>query len=76
VVSRVNFATGRVRSSSSLDASAGAILAKSSRREVRVQADARNLTNRVDVVNFAGLFSGTALAAPRTILVGFRLQFR
>jgi len=43
---------------------------------VRLQADARNITNRADVVNFAGLFSGTALAAPRTISVGYRLQFQ
>jgi hypothetical protein len=41
-----------------------------------VQADARNITIRVDVINFAGVFSGTALAPPRTILVGFRLQFQ
>ncbi len=76
VVNRVNFATGRVRASSSLDASAAVILARSPRREARIQADVRNMTNRVDVINFAGLFSGTALAAPRTISVGFRLQFQ
>ena len=28
-----------------------------------------NLTNRLDVINFAGLFSGTALAAPRSVAV-------
>jgi len=50
-------------------------LAKSRRREVRLQADVRNLTNRLDVINFAGLFSGTALAAPRSISVGLRLRF-
>ena len=76
VVDRVNFATGRVRPSSSLDLSAGWILIKSSGREVRLQADVRNVTNRVDVINFAGLFSGTALAPPRTISVGIRLQFQ
>ena len=75
VVSRVNFETGRVRPSWSLDVSAGVVLSKSSRREVRAQADVRNVTNRLDVINFAGLFSGTALAAPRTISVGFRVQF-
>jgi hypothetical protein len=30
----------------------------------------------VDAINFAGAFSGTVLAPPRTISVGFRLQFQ
>ena len=75
VVSRVNFETGRVRPSSSLDVSAGAILMKSPHRELRVQADVRNITNRLDVINFAGLFSGTALAPRRAFFAGLRLQF-
>jgi len=76
VVSRVNFETGRVRPSSSLDASVGLILSKSSHRELRLEADARNVTNRLDVINFAGLFSGTAIAPPRAFFVGLRLQFQ
>jgi hypothetical protein len=32
----------------------------------------RNLTNRFDVINFAGLFSGTAVAAPRNVAVKLR----
>jgi hypothetical protein len=36
---------------------------------VRLQADALNLTNRLNVINFASLFSGTALAAPRMLTV-------
>jgi hypothetical protein len=34
-----------------------------------------NLTNRLNVVNFAGLFSGTALAPPRSASVRLRLDF-
>jgi TonB dependent receptor len=75
VVRRVNFETGRVRPSSSLDVSCGLTLLKSSRREVRLQADLRNVTNRVDVINFAGLFSGTALAPPRMFSASVRLEF-
>jgi len=75
VVGRVNFETGRVRPSSSLDVSAGMILAKSPHRELRIQADVRNITNRLDVINFAGLFSGTALAPRRAFFAGLRLQF-
>jgi outer membrane cobalamin receptor len=75
VVQRVNFATGRVRPSASLDVSTGFTLIKSSSRSVRLQAEVRNLTNRLDVINFAGLFSGTALAAPRSAAVRVRLEF-
>jgi len=73
VVDRVNFETGRVRPNASLDVSAGVTLTKSAKHALRLQAEIRNLTNRFDVINFAGLFSGTALAAPRTFAV--RLKF-
>ena len=76
VVDRVNFETARVRPSASLDASAGAVLLKSAKHAVRLQAEVRNLTNRLDVINFAGLFSGTALAAPRSVAVRLRVDFR
>jgi len=42
---------------------------------VRVQIEVRNLTNRFDVINFAGLFSGTAIAAPRSAAVRLRYDF-
>jgi hypothetical protein len=75
VVDRVNFATGRVRPSASLDLSTGVVVAKSAKHSVRVQAEVRNLTNRFDVINFAGLFSGTAIAAPRSVALRLRYDF-
>jgi hypothetical protein len=42
------------------------------RQTVRLQADVQNLTDRLNVLDFAGLLSGTALAAPRS--VSLRLQ--
>ena len=69
VVSRVNFDRGRVRPSFSMDASVGADVWKHENRSVRLQADVLNLTNRLNVINFASLFSGTALAAPRMVTV-------
>ena len=75
VVDRVNFETGRVRPSFSLDASLGLVLAKTERHSLRLQAEVRNLTDRLDVINFAGLFSGTALAAPRSLAVRLRADF-
>ncbi len=76
VVDRVNFETGRVRPNAALDVSGGITLTKSTKHALRLQADVRNLTNRFDVINFAGLFSGTALAAPRSVSVRLRLDLR
>ena len=69
VVNRVNFDRGRVRPSFSMDASVGADVWKHENRSVRLQADVLNLTNRLNVINFASLFSGTAVAAPRMLTV-------
>jgi outer membrane cobalamin receptor len=75
IVNQVNFARGRVRPNFSLDASAGVDLLKADRRTVRFQADAQNLTNRLNVINFAGLFSGTAIAAPRSVSLRLSAEF-
>jgi hypothetical protein len=65
VLDRVNFDRGRVRPSFALNFSAGAELWRHEKWSVRVQADISNLTNHLNVINFAGLFSGTAIAPPR-----------
>ena len=75
IVERVDFETGRVRPSFSLDASAGFTLVKSGARRLGLQLDARNLTNRLNVINFSGLFSGTALAPPRSVALRLHAEF-
>jgi hypothetical protein len=75
IVDRVDFETGRVRPSFALDVSAGVTLFKSGARRVGLQLDARNLTNRLNVINFSGLFSGTALAAPRSVALRLHAEF-
>lgn len=75
IAERVDFDTGRVRPSFSIDASAGLMLHKRGTRSVDLQIDVRNLANRLNVINFAGLFSGTALAAPRSVAVRLRAEF-
>ena len=66
IVDRVNFATARVRPSLSIDLSAGADLWKKDKRSVRFQADIQNLNDRLNVIDFAGLFSGNSIAPPRS----------
>ena len=75
VVDRVNFSAGRVRPSFALDFSVGAELWRREKRSVRLQGDVANVTNRLNVINFAGLFSGTALAAPRWASVRLQVEF-
>ena len=75
IVDRVDLETGRVRPSFSLDASSGFVVVKRPKLSVRLQADVRNLTDRLTVVNFAGLFSGTALGAPRSLAVRLQAGF-
>jgi len=75
IVSQVDFGDGRVRPSFTLDASVGTTLAKTSTTRLQLQLDIRNLTNRLNVINFAGLFSGTALAPPRSLALRVRAEF-
>ncbi len=73
ILNRVNFAAGRVRPNFALDSAVGAVLSKRDRESLRLQADFLNMTDQLSVINFAGLFSGTALGAPRS--VNLRLQW-
>jgi hypothetical protein len=75
VLDRVDFDRGRVKPSLSLNASAGATVGQKGRRALRVQADVINVLNRLNVINFAGLFSGTALGAPRRVVVRVQMEF-
>src|SRR5262249_55420164 len=61
VVDRINFDKGRVRPSLSIDASLGADVWQSERLKLRLQFDATNLNNRLNVIDFGGLFSGNAI---------------
>jgi hypothetical protein len=75
ILSRVNLDRGRVRPNFSLGAAAGVELYKKGSRSLNFQLDANNLTDRVNVLNFAGLFSGTAVAAPRGASARLRFSF-
>lgn len=75
ILDRVNFERGRVRPSHSFSVSAGVSLWAHERRTVRLQGDILNFTNQLNVINFAGLFSGTALAAPRSFSIRLQADF-
>jgi hypothetical protein len=73
VVQRVNFERGRVTPSFAVNASMGVDLWKKEKHLATCQVDVLNLTGRMNLINFAGLLSGTALGTPRG--VGLRLRF-
>ena len=75
VVDKVNFAAGRVRPNFSLDVAAGATLLHKETRDISVQLESNNLTNRLNVLNFASLFSGTAIAPQRSVSARLKLSF-
>ena len=75
IVNRVDFARGRVKPSLSIDASAGVDLWKHDQVATRLQADVQNLNNRLNLINFAGLFSGNAVAPPRSYSLRLQATF-
>ena len=75
VAGKVNLSRSRVAPAFSLGASAGIEVWKREKRSVTLQADALNLTNRFNLINFAGLLSGTAIAPPRSFGLRLRAEF-
>jgi len=75
VVAKANLERGRVRPALAVNASIGAELWRKEHRAVGVQVDILNVADRLNVINFAGLFSGTAIAPPRSFGVRLRLEF-
>jgi outer membrane receptor for Fe3+-dicitrate len=75
MVSRVDFDRGRVRPSLAVGASVGAELYKGDHFSTRLQADANNLNNRLNLIDFGGLFSGNAIAPPRSYSLRLQTNF-
>ena len=75
ILSHVNFDRERVGPNASFDIAAGAQLYRKELRTVSVQIQVSNLTDRVNLLNFASLFSGTAVAAPRSTSASLKLTF-
>jgi hypothetical protein len=73
ILNQVNLDAGRVRPNFSLDAGAGATLYHKEGRDVSFEIEGQNLTDKINVLNFASLFSGTAVAPPAS--VSARLKF-
>jgi hypothetical protein len=75
VISRINFNRGRILPLFAANASFGADVYKSDRMNVRFQADGDNLNNRLNVIDFGGLFSGNAIAPGRSYALRLTTSF-
>jgi hypothetical protein len=75
IVSEVNFSAGRVRPNFSFDAAVGATLFHKEGKEVSLEIEGHNLTDKLSVLNFAGLFSGTAVAPPASVSARLKVGF-
>jgi TonB-dependent receptor-like protein len=75
IINQVNFNKGRVRPNYSLDAAAGAEMYHKEQRSATFEIQAGNLTDHVNVINFASLFSGTAVGSPRSVSARLKLTF-
>ncbi len=75
ILDKINFERGRVRPNLSLDFSVGFRVWERAERSFTLQFDLRNAADRLNVINFSGLFSGTALAPGRQAAVQMKLRF-
>jgi outer membrane receptor for Fe3+-dicitrate len=75
ILNEVNFNAGRVRPNFSFDAGAGATLFHKEGRDVTFEIEGHNLTDKLNVINFASLFSGTAVAPPASVSARLKVGF-
>lgn len=75
ILDRVNLERRRVRPNLFVDVAAGAELYRKERRTIEFQIQAENVNNRVNVINFASVFSGTAVAPPRSVSAHLQLTY-
>jgi hypothetical protein len=75
ILDRVDLTRGRVKPNFSLDVAAGAEIYHKEQRSAALQIQVVNLADRLNVVNFASLFSGTAVAEPRSVSASVRFTF-
>ena len=75
IVNHVNFTAGRVDPNFSLDAAAGATLFHKEAKDVTVQVEGKQSDQPRKRLNFASLFSGTAVGTPRSVSARLKLGF-
>jgi hypothetical protein len=75
VINHLNFNRGRISPYLTENASMGADLYRREKTSVRLQADAQNLSNELEVIDFGGLFSGNAIGPSRSFMLRLTTSF-
>jgi hypothetical protein len=75
VIDRINFDRGRILPLLAADASFGADLYKRELVTVSIQVDGENLNDRLNIIDFGGLFSGNAIAPGRSYALRLKTSF-
>jgi len=75
ILNEVNFNAGRAHPNFSFDAAAGATLFHKEGKDVTFEIEGHNLTDKVNVLNFASLFSGTGVAPPASVSASLKVGF-
>lgn len=75
VVSHLNFSRGRIHPELTANASLGVDLCNCAHARINLQVDGENLTNRLDLIDFNGLFSGNAIGPGRSSYLRLNVSF-
>jgi hypothetical protein len=75
ILDRVDLARGRVKPNFSLDVAGGAEIYHQEQKSAALQLQVVNIADRLNLINFASLFSGTAISEPRSITASLRMTF-
>ena len=75
VTDRINFARGRVKPGLAVNVSAGLNLIKDEGHSLTLYVDGLNLNNRLNVIDFGGLFSGNAIGPQRSFALRLSSSF-
>jgi hypothetical protein len=75
MVDRINFNRDRVRPNLAIDSSVGSDVYKADKLYIHLQFDVENINNRLNVLDFGGLFSGNAIAPPRSYALRLQTTF-
>ncbi len=75
VINHLNFVRDRISPYLTENASVGAELYRREKYSVKLQGDAQNLSNKLEVIDFGGLFSGNAIGPSRSLSLRLTTAF-
>ena len=75
LVARVDFERNRVRPALAAESSMGVTILQRDNRRISLEAGGYNLNNRLNLIDFAGLFSGNAVSPPRSWSTRLRYSY-